>query len=86
MKRDRSFIGRLVGTARILGLLPGVLHAELKFFEQFKFGGGIVVALDFDDGKSSSELATDSPFLIHGLLSDDARSKCRTAPSYPPNP
>ena len=73
MKRYCSFTGRLAGTVALLGLLPGLLSAEPKFFEQFKFSGGIVVALDFDDGKSIADLATDSPFLIHGLLSDDAR-------------
>jgi outer membrane protein assembly factor BamB len=44
-----------------------------KFIEQFKFGGGILVALDFDDGKFLADLATDAPFLIHGLLSGDER-------------
>jgi outer membrane protein assembly factor BamB len=47
--------------------------AGSKFVEQFKFSGGIVVALDFEDGKSIADLATDGPFLIHGLMSDDVR-------------
>ena len=47
--------------------------AEPKFIEQFKFSGGIVVALDFEDGKFIADLATDAPFIIHGLLSDEAQ-------------
>ena len=73
MKRIQT---SLIGIALIL--LVATLHvagqvAEPKFIEQFKFSGGIVVALDFDDGKFIADLATDGPFIIHGLLSDEAR-------------
>ena len=58
----------------LLILLPASgLHAESGFVEQFKFSGGVVVALDFDDGKSIADLATDGPFVIHALLRDEAR-------------
>ena len=43
---------------------------DSKFVEQFKFSGGIVVALDFEDGKFLADLATDAPFLIQGLVKD----------------
>ncbi|MDF1813743.1 MAG: PQQ-binding-like beta-propeller repeat protein [Verrucomicrobiales bacterium] len=46
---------------------------EPNFIEQFKFSGGVVVALDFDDGNFIANLATDSPFIIHALLSDDSQ-------------
>ena len=49
------------------------MRAESEFVEQFKFSGGIVVAIDFDDGVSIAELATDGPFVVHGLLRDEAR-------------
>ena len=55
------------------GLLPGVVRAEPGFVEQFKFSGGIVVALDFDDGQSITELATEGPFVVHALLRDEVR-------------
>lgn len=57
----------------MIGLLPGLLQAEDKFIEQFKFSGGIVVAIDFDDGKFIADLATDGPFVIHALMSDEDR-------------
>lgn len=47
--------------------------AGAKFIEQFKFSGGIVVALDFEDGNFLADLATDAPFLIQGLLKDGER-------------
>ena len=47
--------------------------AESEFVEQFKFSGGVVVALDFDDGEFLSGLATDGPFLIQGLLKEEGR-------------
>lgn len=48
-------------------------NAKSEFIEQFKFSGGVVVALDFDDGKFLADLATDGPFLIQGLLKGDER-------------
>lgn len=63
----------LFGILAIIGLLPDRMNAEDKFVEQFKFSGGIVVAIDFDDGKFISDLATDRPFIIHALLSDEDR-------------
>ena len=73
MNIHRSLIYSLVGALSIIGLLPATLRAEPKLIEQFKFSGGIVVALDFDDGKFIADLATDGPFVVHGLLSDEAR-------------
>ena len=63
----------LLGIIAIIGLLPNRMIAENKFVEQFKFSGGIVVALDFDDGKFIADLATDGPFVIHALLNDEDR-------------
>ncbi|TWT91199.1 outer membrane protein assembly factor BamB family protein [Neorhodopirellula pilleata] len=57
--------------AAIVGSMPGRLRAESISIEQFKFSGGIVVVLDFDDGKFIADLATDKPFIIHVLLSDE---------------
>ena len=66
--------------AAILGLLPTALHAEDGFVQQFKFTGGVVVALDFENGEFLSDLATDKPFVIHALLSDEAKvAKAREA-------
>ena len=72
-RRHFSRYGLFAGVVAIAGLLPGGLRAESGFVEQFKFSGGIVVALDFDDGKSIADLATDGPFVIHALLRDEAR-------------
>tara|TARA_R110002049_G_scaffold285698_4_gene467001 strand:- start:136089 stop:139160 length:3072 start_codon:yes stop_codon:yes gene_type:complete len=47
--------------------------AQSSLVEQFKFTGGIVVVLDFDDGQSIVDLATERPFVIHALLRDEAR-------------
>ena len=55
----------------IAGLLVEGLGAEPEFVEQIS--GGIVVAIDFDDGKSIANLATDGPFVVHALLRDEAR-------------
>tara|TARA_R110002072_G_scaffold302615_1_gene486845 strand:- start:132037 stop:135150 length:3114 start_codon:yes stop_codon:yes gene_type:complete len=57
----------------VTGLLPGLVRAEPGFVEQFKFSGGIVVALDFEDGQSIAELAVDGPFTVHALLRDEAQ-------------
>ncbi len=57
----------------VVGLLPVGLRAESAFLERFKFSGGIVVALDFDDGKFIADLATDGPFVVHALMRDEAR-------------
>ena len=73
MKHHQSLIGLLAGAVAIIGLLPDRLSAEDEFVEQFKFSGGIVVAIDLDDGKFIADLATDGPFVIHALLSDEAR-------------
>ena len=59
--------------AVVIACLPGTLRAEHKLVEEFKFSGGIVVALDFDDGEFIADLATDGPFVIHALLTNDAR-------------
>ncbi len=63
----------LVATLAVTALPVTALAVESKLIEQFKFSGGIVVALDFDDGKRLADLATDGPFIIHGLLRDEAR-------------
>jgi outer membrane protein assembly factor BamB len=49
-----------------------VLHAESNWIEKTGLSGGIVVALDFDDGRSITRLAVDGPYLVHGLLSSEA--------------
>lgn len=72
MKHRHFLIGLFAGVVAIAGLRPDVLRAERGFVEQFKFSGGIVVALDFDDGQSIADLATDGPFVIHALLRDEA--------------
>ncbi len=72
-KHHNSLIAIFAGAMAIIGLLPDMLRAESKLIEQFKFSGGIVVALDFDDGKFIADLSTDGPFIVHALLSDDAR-------------
>ena len=69
----KSLAGLFAGVVAITGLLPHVLCAESEFVEQFKFSGGIVVAIDFDDGKFIADLATDGPFVVHALLRDEAR-------------
>ena len=73
MKHHKSLIALLAGAAAIIGLLSDHVRAESSFVEQFKFSGGIVVAIDFDDGKFIADLATDRPFVVHALLSDEAR-------------
>lgn len=72
-RRHFSRCGLFVGVVAIAGLLPDFLCAESGFVEQFKFSGGIVVALDFDEGQSIADLATDGPFVVHALLRDEAR-------------
>lgn len=57
----------------MLSFLPGTLHAEGSLVEQFKFSGGVVVVLDFDDGDFLADLATDRPFVIHALMRDEAQ-------------
>ena len=73
MKHRNFLIGLFAGVVAIAGLLSDGLRAETGFVEQFKFSGGIVVALDFDDGQSIADLATDGPFVIHALLRDEGR-------------
>lgn len=69
----QSLIGLLAAIFSIVGMLPDAVAAESEFVEQFKFSGGVVVAVDFDDGKFLADLATDKPFVIHALLSDEAK-------------
>ncbi|MGB7342661.1 MAG: PQQ-binding-like beta-propeller repeat protein [Pirellulaceae bacterium] len=69
----QSLVGLFTGVVAIAGLFTSDVHAQSDFVEQFKFSGGIVVAIDFDDGESIAKLATDGPFVIHGLLHDEAR-------------
>ena len=49
-----------------------VLHAESNWIEKTGLSGGIVVALDFDDGRSIAKLAVDGNFVVHGLSSSKA--------------
>ena len=73
LKHHKSLARLFAGVVAIAGLLPEGLSAESEFVEQFKFSGGIVVAIDFGDGQSIADLATDGPFVIHALLRDEAR-------------
>ncbi|PAY21339.1 hypothetical protein CKO51_01810 [Rhodopirellula sp. SM50] len=73
MNNYRSLVGRIAAVLCLIGLLPSRLHAEDGFVEQFKFSGGIVVAIDFEDGESIANLATDEPFVIHALLREPER-------------
>ena len=73
LKHHKSLVGLFAGVLAITGLLPVGLRAESEFLEQFKFSGGIAVAIDFDDGKSIADLVTDGPFVVHALLRDEAR-------------
>lgn len=60
--------------------LWNVASGQEPFVDQFKFSGGIVVAIDFDDGEFLANLASDKPFVIHALHSDEARvEKARRA-------
>lgn len=72
MKRSHFSLIRIALTLLAATLPVSAQVTEPKFIEQFKFSGGIVVALDFEDGKSIAALATDGPFIIHGLLSNEA--------------
>ncbi|HRX79871.1 MAG TPA: hypothetical protein P5307_12460, partial [Pirellulaceae bacterium] len=73
IRRYTNRCGLFAGVVAIAWLLPDVGRAESGFVEQFKFSGGIVVALDFEDGQSIADLATDGPFVIHALLRGEAR-------------
>ena len=82
-----SIIGPCMGIVALLGFLPNILMAESEFVEQFKFSGGIVVAIDINDEDFVTNLATDKPFIIHALLSDEThvaqmRSAIRNAGVY----
>lgn len=75
-----SLVRIFAGIVAMTALLPGVLFAQSEFVEQFKFSGGIVVAIDFDDGEFLAGLATDKPFVIHALLNEEAKvAAARTA-------
>ena len=72
-----------------MGHLGAQQKIERGFVEQFKFSGGIVVALDFNfnDGEFIANLGTDKPFIIHALLGDNdqlktARNTIRKAGVY----
>ena len=64
---------RLFAGVVAFGCLLEVARGESEFLEQFKFSGGIVVAIDIDDGEFLADLATDKPFVIHSLLSEEAK-------------
>ncbi|MGI9471467.1 MAG: PQQ-binding-like beta-propeller repeat protein, partial [Rubripirellula sp.] len=72
-KNHQSLSRLLAAVMAIAGLMSEGLCAETEFVEQFQFSGGIVVAIDFDDGESIADLATDGSFVIHALLRDGVR-------------
>ena len=59
---------------RLLGftLTLTSLFAESKLIQDSGLTGGIVVALDFENGKAVADLTTDRHFLVHGLMSSEA--------------
>ena len=65
-------IEMLAGAVAIVGMLPGGLRAESQVVAQSGLRGGIVVALDFPDGKAIADLAADGNFVVHGLLTTEA--------------
>jgi outer membrane protein assembly factor BamB len=72
MKKYHPFIQTVAGVVAVIGLLPDFGRAENELIEESGLSGGIVVALGFDDGKFLAELATDGPFVVHGLMNSDA--------------
>ena len=72
MKKYRSIIGIVAAAAAIIGLLPTGLYAESRLVAQSGLSGGIVVALDFPDGKAVADLAADGNFVVHGLFTIEA--------------
>lgn len=72
MRHHDLLIGMLAGAAAIIGLWPGMLRAASKVVEQCRLSGGIVVALDFPDGKAIADLAVKDGFVVHGLLTSEA--------------
>lgn len=70
-----SRIRVLAGAVAIVGLLPGLLRAEPNLIQDTGLTGGIVVALDFPDGKSIATLAGKGNFVVHGLLTTEAGVK-----------
>ena len=54
MKKYRSIIAIVSVAVAIIVLFPGSLRAESKLVEQSGLSGGIVVALDFPDGKAAT--------------------------------
>ncbi|MFC1764659.1 PQQ-binding-like beta-propeller repeat protein [Planctomycetota bacterium] len=71
MKKYRSVIG-IVAAVAIIGLLPRALYAEPQLVTESGFSGGIVVALDFSDGKAIADLAVKDSFVVHSLLTTEA--------------
>ena len=71
MKKYHSIIAIVSVAVAIIGLLPGRLHAESKLVEQSGLSGGIVVGLDFPDGKAVAALSADGNFVVHGLFTTD---------------
>ena len=66
----------LIRSTLLLLLITSPATAQVpqrKLIEQFKFSGGIVVTLDFDDGNFIAGLATEGPFTIHALVADESR-------------
>jgi len=71
MKKYRSVIGIVSAVAAIIGLYPGRLRAESKLVELSGLSGGIVVAIDFPDGKGVADLEADGNFVVHGLFTTE---------------
>lgn len=68
-------------------ILPAADLSNSKWIEESGLTGGIVVALDFDDGKTITKLAADGNFVVHGLLTteaalDDVRSQIKQTGLY----
>lgn len=74
MKKHRPVIG-IVSVALAIVLLPDRLRAEPRLVEDSGLSGGIVVALDFSDGKSIAALAVEGNFVVQGLLTTEAGVK-----------
>ena len=62
----------IAAVAAIIGLLPSGLPAESRSVAQSGLSGGIVVALDFPDGKAVADLQADGNFVVHGLFATEA--------------
>ena len=72
MKKICPFMSLAVIALVIVVLSPARLVAESRLVEQSGLSGGIVVALNFSDGKSIAALAVKGNFVVQGLLASEA--------------